>query len=229
MMNRQVFLSFIFILSSFYIYGYEKLREYFSETKILKSEVKALKAQLHRQHLENLLLQVDVENFKQEVATLLPEVLKKKGRGEKGYPLRRLASVIYPPQKERLTLYKSKRAFEEAKKNFRVKNYNAAILLFKRFIRDFSFSSYVPEAYFLLMESYYQLGRYEESLQTVNRMVQLFPDSELTGYAMLRMGKIYEERYRKEDALEIYQTVLNSFSDPQLVRQAQIAIQNVGG
>ncbi|MBK8204789.1 MAG: hypothetical protein IPK68_21600 [Bdellovibrionales bacterium] len=37
--------------------------------------------------------QEDMAVFRQQVASVIPEILKKEGKGEKGYPLRQLASV----------------------------------------------------------------------------------------------------------------------------------------
>ena len=40
-----------------------------------------------------------------------------------------------------------------------------------------------------------------------------YPDNELTGFIMLRMGQIFESRERKNEALEVYRVVMDNFKD----------------
>ncbi len=58
-------------------------------------------------------------------------------------------------------------------------------------------------------------------------MIRLYPESELTGFALLRLAKIYEGRDRIEDAADIYRSVVSHFSQPELRRQAEIALKSV--
>ena len=58
-------------------------------------------------------------------------------------------------------------------------------------------------------------------------MIRLYPESELTGFALLRLGKIYEGRDRIEDAAEIYRSVAFNFTQAELKRQAEASLKAV--
>ena len=58
-------------------------------------------------------------------------------------------------------------------------------------------------------------------------MIRLYPDSELTGFALLRLGSIYERRDRIEDAAEIYRSIVAHFSQAELRGQAAAALKAV--
>ena len=58
-------------------------------------------------------------------------------------------------------------------------------------------------------------------------MLNLYPESELTGFALLRMGKIYEFQDRREDAIDLYQTILRSFPQRDVAGQASRSLRSV--
>ena len=120
-----------------------------------------------------------------------------------------------------------KRDFQRAKKLFRDKQFGLAARAFVEFIDKNPFSMDINEAFFLLSESYFQMDDYERCLTTVEKMIELFPESELTGYAMIRMGKIYEYQERPEEAVDIYQTVLLTFPERGIASQARKSLQSV--
>lgn len=223
----NTFLSAILILTSGIVYSYGKLREHFSDRDVYYQETKRLRSQLERQELLHQAQMFEMERFKQEVATLMPEVLRHRGNGENGYSLRNLASVVSSNQGERHLKTKAHLLFGNAKKNFNQGRYHQAIQKLHRLINEFSFSTQVVESYFLLAESQFKLRQFDDCLKTVESMVELFPESELTGFALLRSGKIYELQNRQDEAAEIYQTVLRSFPQRTLASQARISLQAV--
>ena len=58
-------------------------------------------------------------------------------------------------------------------------------------------------------------------------MIRLYPESELTGFSLLRLAKIYERRDRIEDAAEIYRSISQNFTQAELKRQAELSLRAV--
>jgi TolA-binding protein len=68
---------------------------------------------------------------------------------------------------------------------------------------------------------------FEACIEVIDGMMDLYPDSDLTGFAILRLGKIYENQDRIEDAIEMYKAVLKNYTDKSLVQQAQANLKAV--
>ncbi|MCB0385378.1 MAG: tetratricopeptide repeat protein [Bdellovibrionales bacterium] len=226
-MSNQVFLLFISVLLSGVIWSYGAFQSHFSEAHIYKEQVEILRQAVEREQLKTLLASEKMAEFRQQVATVLPEFLKTKGKGEKGYPIRQLASVTHSADADKIREHISGVLFERAKDKFRTGNFEKANLLFLKIIEEYSFSVHVAESYFLLAEGQFQLGQLEKCVKTVERMVDLFPGNELTGFALLRMGRIFEIQRRPEEALEIYKTVLRSFPQRGVASQAARSLRSV--
>lgn len=194
-------------------------------------EYKARAAQLQKEvgqeKLKTKLAKEEFLEFRQDVATLVPPVLPVAGKGEEGYPLRNLAAVLAPAANESLKKIVIKSTFEHGQELFRQKKYDESNIIFKQFIDKYSYSEHTPEAYFLWLDGSFKLGNYRECVDITHQMVELFPGIELTGFALLRLGKIYEFQGRAEDAVDIYKTVLRSYSQQDVVRQATSSLKGV--
>lgn len=120
---------------------------------------------------------------------------------------------------------KSQALLEKAKLDFQEKRYDQSVSLLKSFIEKYPLSSEVVQSHFLLAESYYLNQKIEESLDVIDRMMTLYPDSELTGFIMLRMGQILEKKNRRDEAVAVYQTVAEQFPEnSNLQEQVQIRL-----
>lgn len=227
-MKTHVFVIFCLTLTSGWLFFYQKLRVHFSGAKQYRALSANLQDQVEYEEFKNRVLKAQMFEYKQHVAALLPGAIKKKGYfKEASYPLRGLASISAKSSGEHQLVSKSRKLFLKAKAKFKSADYEAASKSFLKLNRDFSYSPYIVESYFLLSESYYQLGQLDLVVQTVGKMVDLFPENELTGYSMLRLGKIYEFQERKEDALNIYKTVLDVFPQRGIASQARQSIRSV--
>lgn len=182
-------------------------------------EKKRLSAEFRSQLLEH-----ELRDYQQQVATLVPAAIEGKNSRD-AYPLRQLASIAGGG--DLIQIERASGLFEEAKKAFREKNLEEASDLFGRLINRFPVSAHVIEAHFLMAETYYQQKEYADAVATIEKMIDLFPENELTGYALLRLGKIYEIQDRPEDAGDIYRAVQANFRQADLVRQAQASLQAV--
>lgn len=225
-MSNQLFLLFISILCSGLIWAYSGFQSHFSDSHLYQEQMEVLRHAAEREQLKTLLAREQMKEFRQQVGTVLPQFLKK-NKGEKGYPLRQLASVTTKQHADKVREHISGVLFERAKEKFRNGNYEKSNRLFVKIIEDYSFSIHVTEAHFLLSEGQFQLGQYEACINTIERMVDLFPSNELTGFALMRMGQIFEIQHRPEEALEIYKTVLRSFPQRAVASQAARSLRSV--
>jgi len=165
-------------------------------------------------------------DFKQDVALLIPNAeIDGDTKKEDQQSLRNLASVI-PHHKIKFEVSGSAETlFKKGKKLVVAHKYEEGIAVLKDLIYQFPDSYHVVEAHYLLMESYYNLKKFEDVVASVDGMVDIFPENRLTGFALLKMGALYEKENRLEDALQVYRTILSVFQDdPGLM---QLADQNV--
>lgn len=199
------------VLSFVYIQAYWVIRERHNGTPELALEVDYLKQKLEREQFQRVLQAEQADRFRIEVATVLPEALKGVAEKEKDYPLRNLASVVASGAKENLQTMVASTLFETGRTLFRQGEYAKANRLFKKLIDSYGFATQVVESHFLMAEGEYLLGNYEGVIDIIGRMVELFPESELTGFGLIRLGQVFEHRERYDEAVQIYRTVLRTF------------------
>ncbi len=226
-MNTNVFVVFTLSLTLAFSYFYTELREFYSPTKGLRAEVHALEHKVQEEKFKQLVLSYEFFDFRDYVATLLPKAIREKGgeETEKSYPLRSLASVVQKQTNEKLSVEKAKMIFESAKKLFRDQKFEDASKSLTALIKNHPYSAYLPEAMFLLVESHFQLRQYDRCIPWVNQMIEIYPENELTGYAMVRLGKIFEHQDRHEEAMDIYKTIIKSFPQRDLAGVADNALR----
>jgi len=116
----------------------------------------------------------------------------------------------------------------EAKKDFRSDNYTAAAAKFRQVIERYPVSKDIIETHFLLAESLFLSGQIDASMDLVDEMMTRYPDSELTGFIMLRMGQVLEKKNRLDEALEVYQAVFRQFpKSPALLAQIEARVNGM--
>lgn len=226
-MRNSSFVVLTLVLALIITAAYAEFRAYFYNPDRLEYEITYLKKEIERRELEKLALNDAFTDFRVEVATALPQKYSPEMKGEKGYPLRRLASVVRVPDPVQINQSLAQGLFDRGSQHFKQRNYVKARDSFKQFIEKFSYSAKVIEAHFLLAESYYQLGSLEECTDTIHHMIEQFPESELTGFAMIRMGRLLEVEHRWEEAIEIYKTVMRSFPERDVASQAARSLRSV--
>lgn len=226
-MNTQFFVAYILILTIGFTSFYAEVREFYTPVKMYQNKISSLELKIKKERFEHLLTSYEFIDFRTHVATLLPEKIKEKGPGEKSYQLRNLASVVQKSENDNISIIRGHRLFEDGKKFFRQKKYSEAVKAFSVLITRHSYSAHVPEALFLLAEASYVLRDYEDCNLYVNKLIDLFPDNELTGYAMIRLGKVFEEQQRFDNAIEIYQTVIKSFPKRNVASVANQSLKEV--
>lgn len=196
------------------------------QTAFLKQQLKLKERELAEAKFHERLLVEDRLDSQNIIAQNIPSLLKGVPENSKSYELRTIASVVSPSSKD-LKIERASSLLESAKHEFRAKDYKNSNAKLEVLVRNYPNSLHGPEARFLLVEGYFQTLDYEACLNTVEQMIRLYPESELTGFSLLRMAKIYEKKDRLEDAADIYRSINDNFSQPELKRQAKLSLKAI--
>jgi TolA-binding protein len=227
MMNRSHLAILTLILTVIYLQAFWAVKELTNPVPRLSQQISVLEDQLERQQLRTLVDQAQMENFRQEVAAALPPALKKVAEIGRDYPIRNLAAVTMKGSGVKLQNLAATTMFETGKVLFRKGDFERSNRLMEKLIDRYGYATQIIEAHFLLAEGQYQLGQLESSSTTIDRMMELFPESELTGFALLRLGQIFETRDRYDEAVQIYRTVLRSFPYQSVASQAERSLRDM--
>ena len=172
------------------------------------------------EHLNKSLVEAQFADFKQEVGALIPSVKTDKMDEEKRDRLRDLASVI-PHERVKLQVnLTAKKLLGQGKESIINHKYKEGVKHLDKLMELFPDSHHVVEAQYLIMEAYFNLHQMDKVVTQIDKMVELFPENRLTGFALLKLGGIYETQSRHDEALHIYRTILSSFSDKTLIAKA---------
>ncbi|MCM2282452.1 MAG: tetratricopeptide repeat protein [Bdellovibrionaceae bacterium] len=226
-MKKGIFLAHCLILATAFTQVYLYGRYKFSGVEQLRVRVGQLERDVDKERFRAMLAGHELAEYRSHVATLLPEAIERSKGHEEKYRLRTLASVVQAQDSDQLPLERASGLFEKGKTQFRDGSYEEAVGAFRELIERFPESIHIAEAHFLLAEAQFQMKEYEPCLATIESMITLFPESELTGFALLRLGKIYEYQDRLEDAVEVYRTILKSYGDQPLLTQARLSLKAV--
>lgn len=224
-MKNSVFLAFCTMIVATLLAAHILFEKSLDPAKIWKVKLTAVEQSKRDAELQAQVAAHQLADFKQHVATLLPSAIKDLPY-ENSYPLRQLASVSAKSAKV-IEIERASGVFEIAKSAFREQRFIEAIEGFRAVIAKYPESAHLPEAHFLLAESLYQEKDYEAAITTIESMVDAYPENELTGFALLRLGAIFEVENRLEDASEVYKAVLNNFTQGELSRQASTSLKAV--
>lgn len=218
-MSTRLFAFFILIM----LFGIQSV--YFSFKNQLEGraeldyEIATLRHELERERTKTEIARYELESFQQRVALVLPNNIP-----GQDYSVRNIASIVSTTSPLAI---KSKIQFSDVKKIYLDGQYEKASLDLKDYIKNYPDSTFVLEAYYLLTMSYYNSSQHEKALETVDILVEQFPESEMTGLGLLVMGDIMKKKERFNDAKEIYTTVINNFKYPELKKQAEAKLEEI--
>lgn len=230
--------SFSFFLLAIWIFVFSTFQNHFNGGKEFELEIQRLRAELDQQKLNYALLeykfnelnlQSDSEHSTRMVAS---DAGLASGKNHSALP-RKMASIATPlqlPPKANLKEVKlqiEKSDFENCKTAFLNGKYQEAIKKLKNYIEEFPLSSSREEALFLLSDSYFYEKDYSNSIYYIDQLLNQFPESDLSGYALLRMGQISELNNQNDEALEFYHLVQSKFSSEKLVSKAKQMAQSL--
>jgi TolA-binding protein len=223
MKAQALFLVFILCLTVGLQQSYQVFREHYSDSHDLEKEIGSLNEKSQRQALQAALLQNQVDDLQANVYA----TLEKKGE-HLAWNERQWMKSLRGPASVPLIDSKSAQLLIEAKDLFRAQKYPSATENLRKLISDYPVSKDIVEAHFLLAEALFVQGQLDASLDVIDQMMTRYPDSEMTGFIMLRMGQILEARKRSSDAKEVYRTVLREFPHSfELKQQAESLLKGV--
>lgn len=220
--QNSFFIAFCLSLTLGLVSVYAVFVGYFNGHKQYELSLADLRMQIDKEKLNNSLLTYQLKDFQQTVAQVLPDNKKLQAN----YELRTLASIVrIPASVESLDL--SGVYFEKGKKFFAEKDYDKAIQEFYSLLDKFPLSGHSVEARFFIAESFFLKNDFRNSLAEIDKMVTHYPQHDLTGFILLRMGQISEFNSQAEEASVIYKTVLGNFKNETLKKQAKMLAQNI--
>lgn len=209
-MARQnfLFITTCLVLLTGLLQAYFLFERHFDPHQDDVKKIARLSEALEEKNLQIAQLENQMVDFQQEVAVQLP-ALQKIDRTPKTFQLRSLASVTQKP----LNAFEMSGALnEKARAEFRKGDYAGAARSFSNLAQKYPASPVVIQAYFFWAESLYLNNQHQECLDVIDQMMTLFPDHELTGFIMLRMGQILQARSRTEEASEVFKVVSKTFA-----------------
>lgn len=220
--QNSLFIVFCLSLTVGVLGVYALFVGHFDGSRQYEMRLAHLQKQVENEKFNNVLLTYQIKDFQQSVAQLLPGSKELQAK----YELRNLASVVrVPASDEGVEL--SAVVYEKGKRYFNNGDYDKAIQEFYRLLEKYPLSQYAIEARFFIAESYFLKNDFRNSLTEIDQMVTHFPQHDLTGFILLRMGQISELNNQSEEASEIYNAVLNNFKNEDLKKQAKKLAQSV--
>ncbi len=219
-----LFVSFCLVLILGLLQSFHLFQEHFSPVKPMQFQVAQADRLYQHEKLKVAILETQMYDFQQEIAGLLPNNLPQT-KDYQNFKIRSLASVVRKPIEG---IDSSTSILDRAKDAFRRSDYKDAIGQFNKLQASYPASPQNVEASFFLAESYFLTGQYQECLDGVDLMMLQYPENELTGFIMLRMGQIFQIRSRFDEAKEVYSSIKRVFVDQRdLNQQADQLLKSV--
>ena len=218
---NHVFFIFCLSLTTGILWAFMEFNSYFNSGWESKKEAQILQEKLEDSELRVTLLQHQMMDLEQTVAAAIPAQKLEKNElyRDLGLNLRAPASVE-PLDFSSVLLEKGKKYFSNGK-------YETAGKEFEKLKNQFPSSAYQIQARFFLAESLYLQRDFKKCTEVIDEMVLQYPDHELTGFILLRLGQISEHNNQIEEAQEIYRTVATHFQQKPLKDQALLLLKSL--
>lgn len=207
MRYQGFFLVLILCLTLGLQFSYRLFADHYSDEHELVKNISQLKQEKEREKLQTELVRAELEDFRGFAIKSLGQKQALAWEEKQWLHSARSPASVSVVSNE----VHSRTALMQAKKDFQNQQFTDSALKLKKLIDEYPLSRDIIETHFLLAESYYLSGQFEQSLDVIDQMMALFPDSELTGFIMLRMGQILERKNRRDEAIEVYQVVEEQF------------------
>ncbi len=197
---------------------------HYSKAKILEKQVSALALENSRFELEMELQEIEMVEFRQEVAKALPKMKNTVS----DYGGRQLASVLGGSLNPQLDEGFSKILLKNAKADFAGKKYSQAKVKLKKYIEKYPHSTFLPESYLMLLEMEFKEKDYEKAIEYINHLVSAYPSNEITAHSLFILGEIMQRQERLEDASDLYRTIIDAFPVYQITKRAKKELKALG-
>ncbi len=192
------------------IWSYGLFNSYFAASPDSTWKFEKIQKELVKLNQEKALLAFQFEDFRQNAAIHWPEARKKNYR----WP----ASI---------TIDLSTTIYEKGRQLFQEKKWDESRALFDQLLTDFPYSKWVTEAQYYSCEIQFQIRDFKSTTDCVDRMVEMFPESALTGFQLMRLGQVHEINGHIVEAIEVYRIVRDQFQEPILKEQSSESIRRL--
>lgn len=216
------FIIFCLVVTSFILGAYGVFLNHFGQGQEHIAKIEKLEQEVAREKFKNTLLGHQVQDIQQTVAELMP----KNTEIAKNIELKNFADAVRVPASDS-GVDLSGVLFARGKSFFAEKRFDDAIRTFREMLDKYPLSKYTVEGRFFITESYYLKRDYKAALSSIDEMITLYPDNDLTGYALLRMGQISEYNNQMDEASEVYRAVQANFTNAKLIEQAKKSAANL--
>jgi tol-pal system protein YbgF len=219
--SNHIFFTFCLTLTTGILWAYFIFAGYFNSGWEYKQEAQTLQENLDDSRFQVALLQHQMRDLEQTVASVLPTQKLAKNKTFDNLMLTLRAPASIP------SLDLSSVILEKGKKYFADGKFTQAGEEFQKLKEQYPSSAYQVQARFFLAESLFLQREFKKCVEVIDDMISQYPDHELTGFILLRLGQISMHNNQTEEAQEIYRTVLNNFPQKPLKEQAQILLKSL--
>lgn len=117
--------------------------------------------------------------------------------------------------------------YENALNQFKAAKYTTAITAFNNFIKNYSQSSLVANAYYWLGNAYYAQGNCKSAISTQRVITQKFASHSKAADAWLAIAACQQELGDDVSAKKSYQTIISKYSKSPAAEKAKIRLENL--
>src|SRR5262245_46024397 len=105
------------------------------------------------------------------------------------------------------------RAFDQAKADYLIGQYELAISGLEGYVRTFPRSEQAGEAQALVGNSYFQLGKYDQAVEAYDLAIRTYPKSPSIPEAQYKRGRSLQSLKQNDAAREAYEAVIKTYPD----------------
>jgi TolA-binding protein len=211
--KNWIFIFFSWLLITGIIWTHGQFQAYFASRPEALFEVERLQGEIQRIEKEKSRIVYQFEDFRQNAALHWPEARKNSYRF---------------PASESFDL--SSTQYERGRVLFKKGSLVEALQQFELLVEEYPYSKWINESFYYRCEILFQMRDFKKFTTCATQMTELFPESALTGFQLLRLAQIHEIHGQEEEASEIYRIVANQFGrDKTLASQAQDSLERIGG
>ncbi|MEO7320170.1 MAG: tol-pal system protein YbgF, partial [Nitrosospira sp.] len=113
------------------------------------------------------------------------------------------------------------RDYESAYSLFKTARYQDAISHFKKFLKSYPGSSFVPSAHYWIGNSYYAMRDFKNAISTQEKLISAFPDSGKAPDAMLNIASSQQEMNKKTAAQKTLENLVAKYPSSEAAEKAK--------
>jgi tol-pal system protein YbgF len=118
------------------------------------------------------------------------------------------------------------RDYEAAYNLFKLAKYQDAISQFKKFLKSYPGSSFVPSAHYWIGNSYYALRDFQNAIHTQEKLIHAFPESGKAPDAMLNIASSQQEMNKKTAAKKTLENLIAKYPGSDAAEKAKRRLTN---